>query len=53
MIRPENHRDLLIDERTWQAINDPKTAEYIARVLFGIKEAIESGPEGVREARSS
>ncbi|HVF68293.1 MAG TPA: hypothetical protein VM914_11545 [Pyrinomonadaceae bacterium] len=43
-------RDLLIDERTWRAIDDPKTAEYFARILFGIKEAIESGPEGVREA---
>ena len=42
--------DLLIDERTWQAINDPKTAEYITRVLFVIREAIESGPEGVGEA---
>jgi hypothetical protein len=43
-------RDLLIDEETWRAIDDPRTAEYIARVLFIIKEAIESGPEGVREA---
>lgn len=42
--------DLLIDERTWQAIDDPKTAEWITRVLFVIKESIESGPEGVREA---
>jgi hypothetical protein len=41
---------LLIDEPTWRAIDDPKTAEYIARVLFDIREAIESGPEGVREA---
>ena len=43
-------QDLLIDERTWRAIDDPKTAEWIARVLFVIKEAIESGPEGAREA---
>jgi len=43
-------RDLLIDEETWRAINDPKTAEYIARTLFVIREAIESGPEGAREA---
>jgi hypothetical protein len=41
---------LLIDERTWRAIDDPKTTEYFARVLFVIKEAIESGPEGAREA---
>ena len=46
----DDYRDLLIDERTWLAINDPKTAEWIARVLFVIKEAIDSGPEGVREA---
>ena len=50
MIRLENHQDLLIDERTWQAIDDPKTAEYIARTLFDIWEAIESGPDGAREA---
>ena len=43
-------QDLLIDEKTWRAIDDPKTAEWIARVLFGIRERIESGPEGVREA---
>ncbi|HEV7889570.1 MAG TPA: hypothetical protein VGP08_02970 [Pyrinomonadaceae bacterium] len=46
-------QDLLIDEETWQAINDPKTAEYIARVLFGIKEAIESGPEGIKRASNT
>lgn len=46
----DDYRDLLIDERTWRAIDDPKTAEWIARVLFVIKEAIESGPEGAREA---
>jgi hypothetical protein len=41
---------LLIDEETWQAINDPKTAEYIARTLFVMREAIDSGPDGAREA---
>ena len=46
----EGCQDLLIDERTWRAINDPKTAEFIARGLFVIRETIESGPEGVREA---
>jgi hypothetical protein len=46
----EDCRDLLIDERTWRAIDDPKAAEYMARVLFVIKEAIDDGPEGVREA---
>jgi hypothetical protein len=46
----EGYRDLLIDEETWQAIDDPKTAEFIARRLFVIKEAIDSGPDGAREA---
>lgn len=50
MTRLENHHDLLIDEETWRVIGDPKTAEYVARVLFVIREAIESGPEGVRKA---
>jgi len=43
-------QDLLIDERTWQAIDDPRTAEHIARALFVIREAIESGPGGASEA---
>ena len=43
-------QDLLIDEETWQAIDDPKTAEYIARRLFVIREAIDGGAEGAREA---
>ncbi|HJQ30575.1 MAG TPA: hypothetical protein VJ866_00270 [Pyrinomonadaceae bacterium] len=43
-------QDLLIDEETWQAIDDPKTAEYIARSLFVIKEAIDRGADGAREA---
>ncbi len=46
----EDSQDLLIDEPTWQAINDPKTADFIARRLFVMREAIESGEEGVREA---
>jgi len=41
---------LLIDEQTWQAINDPRTAEYIARTLFILRERIESGPEGAKQA---
>jgi hypothetical protein len=43
-------QDLLIDEETWQSINDPKTAEYIARRLFVLKGKIDSGPDGAREA---
>jgi hypothetical protein len=43
-------QDLLIDEGTWQAINDSKTAEYVARALFILKGKIDSGPEGAREA---
>jgi hypothetical protein len=47
---PENHPCLLIDEETWRAIDDPGTAEFIARRLFVIREAIGGGPEGAREA---
>lgn len=43
-------RDLLIDEQTWQAIHDPKTADLIARGLFILKTAIDSGPDGAKEA---
>jgi hypothetical protein len=43
-------QDLLIDEETWQVIDDPKTAEYIARTLFVLKGRIDSGPDGAREA---
>src|SRR5438270_9644539 len=43
-------QDLLIDERTWQAIDDSKTADLIARGLFILKGAIDSGPDGAREA---
>ncbi|HWS90627.1 MAG TPA: hypothetical protein VN282_26905 [Pyrinomonadaceae bacterium] len=46
----ESRQELLIDEQAWQAIDDPRTAEYIARVLFTLKEAIDSGPDGAREA---
>jgi hypothetical protein len=43
-------QDLLLDEKAWQAINDPKTAEYLARTLFSLRERIDSGPDGAREA---
>jgi hypothetical protein len=46
----EDCQDLLIDEPTWQVIHDPKTADFIARRLFVIREAIQSGTEGAREA---
>lgn len=46
----DDDQDLLIDEATWQAIDDPKTAEYIARALFVLKGKIDSGPEGASEA---
>lgn len=46
----EDCQDLLIDERTWRAINDPKTADSIAHALFILKEAIDGGAEGVKEA---
>jgi hypothetical protein len=43
-------QDLLIDEETWQAIGDPATAHSIAHRLFVLKQAIDSGEGGVREA---
>lgn len=46
----EDCQDLLIDGQTWQVINDPATAESIARGLFILKEAIDSGPDGAKEA---
>lgn len=46
----KNQPDLLIDEQTWQAINDPAVADSFARHLFILKQTIESGTEGVREA---
>ena len=45
----EDGQDLIIDEATWRAINDPATAESIARELCTLKEAIDSGPEGAKE----
>ncbi|HEX8068394.1 MAG TPA: hypothetical protein VF546_00485 [Pyrinomonadaceae bacterium] len=49
----EDCPDLLIDEQTWDAIHDPNTADHVARTLFVLKEAIDSGPEGAREARAA
>lgn len=46
----ENQPDLLVDEQTWQTINDPATADSFARTLFFLKQSIESSPNGVREA---
>lgn len=46
----KNCQDLLIDGQTWDAINDSKTADSIARALFILKEAIDDGPDGAREA---
>lgn len=48
----DNH-GLLIDEETWQAIGDPATAEFIARGLFALKQAIDSGADGVKEASAA
>jgi hypothetical protein len=45
-----NCQDLLIGERTWEAIQDPDAADSIARGLFVLREAIDSGAEGAKEA---
>ncbi len=46
----KNQPDALIDEQTWRSIDDPVTADHIARALFFLKRTIESGPDGVKEA---
>ena len=46
----ENQPDLLVDEQTLQAINNPATADGVARRLFVLKQVIDSGPNGVKEA---
>jgi hypothetical protein len=45
--------DVLIDERTWQVINDPDIADDIARTLFTLKGAIDSGASGAKEASNT
>ncbi len=48
--------DLLADNETWRAILEPAlcqdaiAAECLARLLFTIKRAIDSGPEGTIQA---
>ena len=48
--------NLLSDDTTWTAIlepalcQDPAAAEILARLLFTIKKAIDSGPEGATQA---
>ena len=49
----ERPHDLLIDEQTWQAINDPATANDIALTLFSFKTAIDSGPDGAQAASAA
>ena len=56
MSAPDNHdcncRKLLADRETWKIIlepafcNDPGAAESLAHLLFVLKKAIASGPEG-------
>jgi hypothetical protein len=48
--RMDDCQDLLVDERTWRLIQDPDAADSIARGLFILKEAIDGGPEGAKEA---
>lgn len=46
----EDCQDLLIDERTWRAIDNPETTDSIARALFILKELIDTGADGAKEA---
>jgi hypothetical protein len=51
-----NCRDLLADQETWEIIldpafcNDPSAADCLAHLLFILKKAIASGPEGTVRA---
>ncbi|HYP54363.1 MAG TPA: hypothetical protein VEQ42_12520 [Pyrinomonadaceae bacterium] len=50
-----NEHDSLVDHDTWVIILEPilrdsATVEVLARLLFTLKKAIDSGPEGVRRA---
>jgi hypothetical protein len=49
----EDYQNLLIDEQTWRAINDPDIADDIARTLFTLKGAIDSGAGGAKEASNA
>jgi len=46
----KDRQDLLIDEQTWQTINDPDAADDIARGLFILKTTMDRGSDGVKEA---
>ncbi len=46
----EDKPDVLVEEEIWQAIDDPATADSFARRLFILKQTIESGADGVKEA---
>lgn len=49
----------LVDEETWRAALEPvlcgdsAAAEVLARLLFTVKRAIESGPEGAKRASAT
>ena len=49
-------RNLLVDDETWAAILEPElckdsaAVEILARLLFTLKKAIDSGPEGAMRA---
>jgi hypothetical protein len=46
----EDCQNLLIDEQTWEAINDPDAVDSIARSMFILEAAIDSGSGGAKEA---
>src|SRR5215510_10102624 len=49
--------DSLFDEEDWQVFTDPavicKDPDALARLLFRLKAAIESGPDGIEQARAT
>ncbi|MDT4951984.1 MAG: hypothetical protein QOJ02_122 [Acidobacteriota bacterium] len=53
------NENLLADKETWTAILEPvlcqdaAAVECLARLLFTIKKAVDSGPEGARQASNT
>ena len=54
-----NRQNLLVDKETWEIIlepafcQDPNAVHILTQLLFTLKEAIESGPEGSLRAIST
>lgn len=49
----EELADLIVDDETWRAINDPVAADCVARALFVLRERIDGTPDGAAKARET